>query len=243
MVHIAKIDLTNPGLKVTATLGQAANDGNEFNARTTSAFLKRFQLQFAVNAGYFYHFEENTPWDYYPHSEDRVNVSGQSIANGQHYSPSQSNRPVLCFDATQRGQIAETGNCPTDTLTAVAGREVLRPHQQLQFAQDKPYARTVAALDRSGETLWLLLVDGKQPYYSEGATMSDIKQLIQRIGADVALNLDGGGSATMVTAIPSGAKVLNAPIHGKWPMNERPVATHLGFLTQPVNDSKSSNSL
>lgn len=215
------------------TPGTLADDGNEFEAETTSAFIDRFQLQFAVNAGYFYYFEEKTPWDYAPRSGDRVNVLGQSIANGKRYSPDQPKWPALCFDASHRGQIVESGFCPEGTLNAVAGNYVLRPHQSLQLEKDKPYARTVAALDQAGTTLWLILVDGKQPYYSEGAKMSDIERLIEKIGASVALNLDGGGSATMTMATPSGTKILNAPIHGKWPMNERPIATHLGFYTQP----------
>lgn len=101
---------------------------------------------------------------------------------------------------------------------------------------DKPYARSIAALDPTGTTLWLIVVDGKQPDYSEGATLADIEQLIKQIGADIALNLDGGGSTTLVTSTRSGAKLLNAPIHGKWPMNERPVATHLGIYASPIGE-------
>lgn len=236
VVHIAQIDLTHPGIKVISTPGQPAPDNNEFDAETTSSFLQRFQLQLAINAGYFYHFYERTPWDYRPRVGDRVNVLGQSIAQGQHYSPAQSQWPVLCFDANQRGQIIETGRCPIGTRNAVAGNYLLHPHRPLNLDLDKPYARTVAALNKTGDTLWLILVDGKQPDYSEGATMADIEQIVWRLGAAVALNLDGGGSATMVTATASGAKVLNAPIHGKWPMQERPVATHLGVYAQPLAD-------
>mgnify|MGYP000332739283 CR=1 FL=1 len=234
VVHILKIDLTTPGLKVLATPGQPANDQNEFVARTTSAFLQKFQLQLAINAGYFYPFEERTPWDFTPQSGERVNVSGQSIAHGQQYSPSQRNWPVLCFDAKHQAQIVEAGICPPGTLHAIAGKDFLHPGQQsLQLDTDKPYARTVAALDQSGAILWLISIDGKQPYYSEGATMVDVGQIILELGAEVAINLDGGGSATLVTATPSGYRLLNAPIHSKWPMNERPVATHLGFYAQP----------
>lgn len=234
VVHIARIDLTAPGINLIATPGQPAKDGNEFHAQTTSGFLHKYQLQFAINAGYFYHFHEKTPWDYSPHIGDRVNVLGQAIANGQQYSPRQPTWPVLCFDASKRGSIVEKGHCPAGTLHAVAGNYVLSPHQPLRLDHDKPYPRTVAALDLSGKTLWLILVDGKQPHYSEGARLADIEKILQNIGADVALNLDGGGSATMAASSPSGVKVLNAPIQGKWPMQERPVATHLGFYAQPV---------
>lgn len=236
IVHIAKIDLTHPGIRVIATPGQPADDNNEFRAEPTSAFLTQFRLQLAMNAGYFYHFNEKTPWDYAPHTGGRVNVLGQSISMGQPYSHPQRQWPVLCFDQNQRGRIVETGHCPSDTLHAVAGNYILHPDQPLQLDSDKPYARSIAALDQTGTTLWLIVVDGKQPDYSEGATFADIEQLIKQIGADIALNLDGGGSTTLVTSTRSGAKLLNAPIHGKWPMNERPVATHLGIYASPIGE-------
>lgn len=236
IAHITKIDLTQPGIRVIATPGQPADDDNEFRAEPTSAFLTQFRLQLAINAGYFYHFNEKTPWDYTPHVGGRVNVLGQSISMGQPYSPPQKQWPVLCFDQNQQGQIVETGHCPPGTLHAVAGNYILRPDQPLQLASDKPYARSIAALDTTGTTLWLIVVDGKQPDYSEGATFAEIEQLIKQIGAEVALNLDGGGSTTLVTSTQSGAKLLNAPIHGKWPMNERPVATHLGIYASPIGE-------
>ncbi|WP_299406987.1 phosphodiester glycosidase family protein [Acaryochloris sp. IP29b_bin.148] len=234
IAHIAQIDLTHPGIRVMTTPGQLADDQNEFHADQTSSFLTKHQLQLAVNAGYFYRFYENTPWDFAPRTGDRVNVLGQSVAGGQEYSPSQAQWPVLCFDVNQRAQIIEGGQCPPNTLNAVAGSHILDPHKPLQLEKDKPYARSVAALDQAGQTLWLILVDGKQPTYSEGATLAEIEQLVQQLGAEVALNLDGGGSATLVASTVSGASLLNAPIHGKWPMKERPVATHLGIYAHAV---------
>ncbi len=236
IVHIAKINLTHPGIRLIATPGQQTDDDNEFHAEPTSAFLTQFRLQLAMNAGYFYHFNEKTPWDYTPHVGDRVNVLGQSISMGQQYSPRQAKWPVLCVDQNQRATIEETGSCPPNTLHGVAGNYILRPNQSLKLDSDKPYARSIAALDQAGTTLWLIVVDGKQPDYSEGATLADIEKLIKQIGADVALNLDGGGSTTLVTSTRSGAKLLNAPIHGKWPMNERPVATHLGIYASPIGE-------
>ena len=76
MIHIVTIDLEAPGLKLFVTPGEqsAVTDGMETVARTTSEFLKTFELQLAVNAGYFYPFREKTPWNTYPHPGDRVNV-------------------------------------------------------------------------------------------------------------------------------------------------------------------------
>ncbi|MBD0345797.1 MAG: phosphodiester glycosidase family protein, partial [Coleofasciculus sp. Co-bin14] len=99
--------------------------------------------------------------------------------------------------------------------------------------RDKPYPRVAVAIDQKGQKLWLIAVDGKQPLYSEGATIPELTKIIMELGADTALNLDGGGSTTLVTQTPQGATLLNAPTHTKFPMRERPVANHIGFYALP----------
>jgi exopolysaccharide biosynthesis protein len=167
-------------------------------ARTTTEFLQEFQVQVAINAGYFYPFREKTPWNYYPHSGERVNVVGQGISAGAPYSPPQPDWPVLCFDQANRVQILETGLCPPGTMGAIAGNTTL-PLSEPPAASDqnRPYGRTIVATDTTGETLWLIVVDGKQPHYSEGLTLAEVDALRQEIGAAIALNLDGGGSSTL----------------------------------------------
>jgi exopolysaccharide biosynthesis protein len=91
-------------------------------------------------------------------------------------------------------------------------------------------------VDKAGETLWLIVVDGRQQNYSEGVTLAELAGIAVELGADRALNLDGGGSSTLVMARDRGAKVLNAPIHTRVPMRERPVANHLGVYAQPVDE-------
>ena len=111
VIHIVTIDLTVPGVKLFVTPGDSETlpqpDGptTETSARTVTEFLQEFDVQVAINAGYFYLFREKTPWNYYPHSGDRVNVVGQGISAGQPYSPPQSDWPVLCFDLAHRVQI------------------------------------------------------------------------------------------------------------------------------------------
>lgn len=43
----------------------------------------------------------------------------------------------------------------------------------------------------------LVVVDGRQPGYSEGISLQDLQQLMLQYGAQTAFNLDGGGSAEM----------------------------------------------
>jgi len=50
---------------------------------------------------------------------------------------------------------------------------------------------------RKDGTVLLLVVDGRQPGYSIGATLLDLQNILYEQGAYVAANLDGGSSATL----------------------------------------------
>ena len=237
LVHIVTVDLSVPGVKVLVTPPQYTGKTNTTLARTTSKFLQQFNLLLAVNANYFYPFRENTPWDYYPYSGDITSVVGQAISNGKHYSKAHRKWGVLCISTKGRAQILEDGNCPQNTLQAVAGRDVFIINGKAvnsDFGKDKPYPRVAVATNKEGNILWLIVVDGKQPLYSEGVTIAELTSIARKLGAYKALNLDGGGSTTLVMAKNKKPKLLNAPSHTKLPMRERPVANHLGFYASEL---------
>ena len=60
----------------------------------------------------------------------------------------------------------------------------------------------------------MLAVDGRQTF-SRGYTMVEMANMMIDLGADDALNLDGGGSTTMVSAEPrASSRVVNSPSDG-----------------------------
>lgn len=240
MLHIVSIDLTAPGIRPFVTPGNPRTDNTETHARTTSEFLSAFKLQLAINASFFYPFREKAPWDYYPQSGERANAIGQAISDGVIYSPAESSWSVLCFSANHQAQILDSSQCPTGTTQGIAGSSILirdgKPQPQSQTAPDSDnrYSRTVVAIDATGQKLWIVVVDDKQLLYSEGATLAEITDILLQLGAETALNLDGGGSSTLVAAVDSRPQVLNSPVHTKIPGRERPVANHLGFYASPL---------
>jgi exopolysaccharide biosynthesis protein len=66
--------------------------------------------------------------------------------------------------------------------------------------------RTAIGQKANGHIL-LLVIDGRQPRYSLGATLVDVQNILYDNGAVVAANLDGGSSATMYYK----GKVINRP--------------------------------
>ncbi|MEO7191792.1 MAG: phosphodiester glycosidase family protein [Vicinamibacterales bacterium] len=84
------------------------------------------------------------------------------------------------------------------------------------------HPRTMIGVDKRG-FVWLLAVDGRQPDYSIGMKFSDLQRLADRLELTDALNLDGGGSTTMVAA----GRVVNRPSD---PTGARPVADAIVVL-------------
>ncbi|WP_312562135.1 phosphodiester glycosidase family protein [Anaerospora sp.] len=60
---------------------------------------------------------------------------------------------------------------------------------------------------RKDGTILLLVIDGRQPGYSLGATLLDVQNILYEQGAYVAANLDGGSSTTLYY----NGKVVNKP--------------------------------
>ncbi|MDJ1176260.1 phosphodiester glycosidase family protein [Roseofilum capinflatum] len=233
VIHQVKIDLSTAQMQPLVTPGDSQADGMEISARTTSEFVRELGVQLAINGSFFYPFEAKSPWQVYPESGDRVRISGQAIANGIEYSPVNGGWPVLCFLSSPRAVIPGSDACPPDTQQGIAGGTILIwdgeavPLSSGSFYDDA-YPRTAIGLDASGTQVFILVVDGRQRFYSEGMALPELQALFVELGVETALNLDGGGSTTLVVADPH-LRVLNAPIHTRIPLRQRAVGNHLGF--------------
>lgn len=90
--------------------------------------------------------------------------------------------------------------------------------------------RSAVGLARLGKRLILVAVDGRQKPYSDGMSLGELAKLMLSLGANEALNLDGGGSTTMVIADPKSAhrlRVVNRPSDKE---GERPVGDALAVV-------------
>jgi Phosphodiester glycosidase len=91
-------------------------------------------------------------------------------------------------------------------------------------------ARTAAGASRNGRHLYLLVADGHSAA-SNGLTLTGLASLLRHVGAENAMDLDGGGSTTLVLRGPGEpvASVRNFPPRGV----ERPVANGIGVFVRP----------
>ena len=102
---------------------------------------------------------------------------------------------------------------------AISGNRILVQDGLVEKLDDQElHPRTAIGVDSDTGEVLMLVVDGRQDF-SRGATMAELARLMIDLGADEALNLDGGGSSTMVAqklTRNNGKKVrvVNSPSSG-----------------------------
>ncbi|WP_147513509.1 phosphodiester glycosidase family protein [Actinomyces polynesiensis] len=113
-----------------------------------------------------------------------------------------------------------------DVVTAVSGTTLVLSGGQAVQGDATVAARTVVGLSQDGSRMCVLEVDGRKSD-SLGITTAQAGELLRSVGAYTGLNLDGGGSSTMLVRASgtTAATVHNRPSDG----SERPVANSLVF--------------
>lgn len=109
---------------------------------------------------------------------------------------------------------------------AISGNVVLVRDGQVVAPEHPRHPRTAVGFDADGTTMWLVVVDGRSTA-SIGMTYVELANLMVSLGADDALNLDGGGSSTMVAREGADLAVVNTPSDG----SQRSVPNGFGFTS------------
>jgi len=134
-----------------------------------------------------------------------------------------------------------------EVAVAIGGNQVLIDDGEVQDYDDPtPHPRSAVGLSADGTRMFLVSIDGRQAH-AHGMTLTETAEFMADLGAYDALNLDGGGSSTLVAREPATDErtVVNSPSDG----SERPVANSLGlfapegsgeltgFLVQPRDEA------
>jgi exopolysaccharide biosynthesis protein len=243
-VWAVRIDLRDPDVVLFSTPGNG-DAPEETTSETTVEFVRRHGVQIAVNASFF------APCCAPGHK----NLTGLAMSCGEVVSPPVRNAPGDCVLAITRDNRAIITRSDerfreADYWTAVAGSGIVlergvKPPPTTDPGGIAAHPRTAVGLSRDGRYLMLLIIDGRQPGYSLGATLDETADWLLRFGAHDGLNLDGGGSTTLVRASASGPVVLNRPSGAATPAGKgsesrvderalRSVGNNLGVFAQPL---------
>jgi hypothetical protein len=228
IAHVLVVDTKSKGFQMLVTPPDNS-EGPPLNARTTTQFLEEFGAQIAINGDGFYPWWSRGPLDYYPKPGDPVTPNGYAASNGKVYSIGESTEPVLYI--SRRGVLSFRE--PGRVVNAIAGDRYLVQGGIKEAGLDNHERdpRTAIGFNKNGRWLYLVVVDGRQPFYSAGVTFDELADILLAHGAYFAMSLDGGGSTTMVIEGEDGEPIiLNSPVDQYVPGRERPVANHVGIF-------------
>ena len=227
-IHVLEVEL-NPCLAAVAVKGSDSAAGRIKTSTMLGDLAKRRRVLGGVN-GDFFSLANGTP----------VNLL---VVDGRMLTPPVA-QPALAFDSSGRPRIATfqvSGAMltPFYPMEAVGGRpELVRDSVVLGVVDTEGQAsfnvgrnpRTAVGIARRGRRLILVVVDGRQMPYSDGMSLRELANLMLALGARDAINLDGGGSSTLVYADPSSNAALTIANRPSDKEGERAVGDALAIV-------------
>ena len=246
---LVKVDLRDPRVRVMVALADDRDPDGDGpcvgQLETTSQVARKHNFDITINASFF---AAPTPRE----------VAGQNIRyfigncawpQGWHFSAGKlygkpktaslratmvvhRNRTVSLHDALEV--------LPADTEFAVSGNAMM-----LKNGTPTPptvdllrHPRSAVGLSADAQTLFILAVDGRHEAHSRGVTLGELANIFIQFGASNAINLDGGGSTSLVIKDPGSGTfaIANQPSDAstlKLPLRfERPVVDVIGVRLQ-----------
>lgn len=226
-IYFLKVDL-NDGLEVFSLPGEDPDGPGPAESQLTQPIdlFKKNHALAAVNANAFAGLSnDKAAADWY---EGRpVDIHGIVASGRKIISPIEENRTSFWIDTSEKPHIG-TPKSLDSVSEAVADwfSPLLIDSKIIPDPADQAlHPRTALGFDDSGAWLLLVVVDGRQPGFSEGVTLYELAKILQLRKCSQSINLDGGGSSIMLIQEPGkDVRTVNSP-SGKTP---RPVPVMLG---------------
>ena len=184
-----------------------------------------------------------SPWQP-PWNHPYADSTGLLVSEGKLVSPN-TGRPGLVV--TKSGQLEFRSFPPKNTEISIDDIQlcicgfsmILRDGKILPQDSKDYHPRTVYGLSADHRWFYVIIVDGRQKGYSEGANTHECAQIAQQLGASEAINMDGGGSTTLISwdAASQTPQMLNR--HEPTRRSQRKVGGAIGFYyVQEASDGE-----
>ncbi|MGE5611326.1 MAG: phosphodiester glycosidase family protein [Bacillota bacterium] len=231
-LYCVMVDLTNSAVSLHVSRGGPDPDGNgpfQTTLMRTSEIAARERFDIAINGSFFAaksKVDEEGALLRYAVGQP-ASVIGPAMSDGTLWAKGSGARP--CLIVTDRGEvlIAPSTQIPHNARQIVSGNTLLVENGKAVANSSKQIApRTAVGLDKGHKRLVVLIVDGRLPGFSIGMSYAQVAAELISLGCHTAINLDGGGSTTLVLRDPKTQqfRVINTPSDG----TERPIANVLG---------------
>ena len=140
-------------------------------------------------------------------------------------------------DASEPGNVAPTQTWPAalDAVSVVSSGPVLLVDGKDARLDENSFNRNRhprSAVGTAGKKVYLVTVDGRNAENAQGVSLWEFTKIMRWIGAEDALNMDGGGSTTLYVEGENGNGIVNHPSDNKKfdRQGERHVVNSLLFI-------------
>ncbi len=185
-------------------------------------------------------FLNTNPWDALPGADGKrdrrwrrgqpVDIHGLAVSGGVQRSAAEG-RVSVWVDGAQRVHIGAPP-AGAEIRAGMAGFEQIVTDGKLTAGANAAlHPRTALGTDREGQSLWMVVVDGRQPGYSEGMTTAELGGLMLSLGCRDAVNMDGGGSSVLGMREPGGElRIVNTPSGSRLLLPDTPLVRPLPMV-------------
>lgn len=210
-IYVADIRLSSPDdLKTGLAQGSYGRNVKQ----TTSEMAEEHNAILAINGDYY-----------------GARDTGFVVRNGTLYRDVPSDRQALVIDSDGRFQIVEEQSTSAQELIRSGAQQVLSfgpglisdgeifvdPNTEVDQATHSNPRTAIAQVD---ELHYLMVVSDGRTSRSQGLSLYQLAEFLQKLGAETAYNLDGGGSSTMWF----NGSVVNEPVNRGSKISERRVS-------------------
>ena len=238
-INVIRIDLTRKDLRFMTVKrdpdwGKPMPDYPSLPIRTRRLTVKKF-MQNALDRGIDMLVAVNaSPWSPWkpPYTHSYAAKLGLVISDGE-IVDEVNGRPVFLITKKGDFQIRKVGKNEdtSDIQLALPGFTIILENGKVVNGK-KLAPRTAYGLTAQNRYMLIMTIDGRMKGISEGVSIKELGEWMRKFGAEKAINMDGGGSTTLVVSDGKGGiRRLNAGIF------YRTVASSLGIYRIKTPDN------
>jgi exopolysaccharide biosynthesis protein len=229
-IRFLMIDLTSEDLEVITLPGEDPDGNGPAESQLTSpaVLFNKYKAVAAVNANAFSGIGKNESSHTVWYKGQPVDMHGMVVSRGKTISPAETGRSAFWLDKDRKPHIGNpaAGASVTEAVADWFSPLIINSKIIPDASDQAVHPRTALGFDESGKWLLLVVVDGRQPGYSEGISLYDLAKILEAKGCTQSVNLDGGGSSIMlIRDRDNRLRSLNRPSDGEY----RPVPVMLGI--------------
>ena len=237
-INILRIDLKTPGLDFITTdrdenWGKAMPDCEGYIIRTKRQRTRDFMMEARTKGMNMIVAVNAAPWGPWkkPFNHKYANPSGVNILNGKVISDHQGKGPVFVIykDGTPAIEKRLVVEDYPNIKVAVSGFSIVAKDGKSTFKDKSLAPRTAYGISADKRYIYILAVDGRQKDWSMGMTCQEAGEWLLAAGASDAINMDGGGSTTLIYWDEKAKKMVSLCRHTKSGY-ERLVGSSLGIF-------------